>query len=72
MKNLTPAALCELLCAEYGITRKPSTLAKLRCISSDGPPFIKVNRAVLYPEEPAREWARSLISPVRRSTSQTA
>lgn len=70
MKNLTPAGLCTMLWEEFGIRRRPSTLAKIRCVSSDGPPFIKVNQAVLYPEEEARAWARSLMSPLRRSTSQ--
>ncbi len=31
---------------------KPQTLAKWRCTRTDGPVFVKVGRAVLYPERP--------------------
>jgi hypothetical protein len=67
--NLSPAEASEYLLQAHGISRKPATLAKIRCVSSDGPVFIKANRTVLYPRPGLDEYARSLLSPPMRSTS---
>ena len=34
----------------YGIPCAPKTLAKLACVSSDGPPFRMAGRTPLYPK----------------------
>lgn len=70
MNNLTPALACQLLNEEFGIKRTPATLAKLRCVGGS-PIFLKANRAVLYPRESLRDWARLLLSPPKHSTSST-
>jgi len=72
MRYLSPAEACDILRDEFGIPRTPATLAKIRCISSDGPVFVKAGRLVRYPESELREWARSFLSPIMRSTSHKA
>jgi hypothetical protein len=46
-----------------------ATLAKLACISSEGPPFRKAGKVVLYRREDLDLWASSKIGAERRSTS---
>lgn len=70
VRNLTPPEFSSILWEEYRISLTPNTLAKIRCLRSDGPPFVRVGRNIRYPEEPGREWALSQISPPRRSTSE--
>lgn len=53
---------------KYGIERKPATLAKLACLGG-GPRFESAGRVPLYPEPELDAWAESLISPLKRSTS---
>lgn len=48
----------------------PNTLAKLACVSSDGPPFRMAGRIPLYPQSGLDAWARSKIGPLVRSTSE--
>ena len=48
----------------------PKTLAKLACISSDGPPFRLAGRFPLYPISGLDAWAQSKIGPLVRSTSE--
>ena len=54
----------------YGIPCSPKTLAKLACISSDGPPFRLAGRFPLYPTSGLDTWAKSKIGPLVRSTSE--
>lgn len=56
----------------YGFPCSPNTLAKLACVSSDGPPFRVVGRIPLYPQDGLDLWARSKIGPLVRSTSEHA
>lgn len=70
MKYLTPDEFVALLWAEFRIRRSTKTLAKLRCIGGSAP-FVKANRAVLYPVDTAREWGRSLLSSPMMSTSDS-
>ena len=56
----------------YGIPCSPKTLAKLACVSSDGPPFRKAGPYPLYPTEGLDAWARNKIGPLVRSTSDRA
>jgi len=54
----------------YGIPCSPKTLAKLACVSSDGPPFRLAGRFPLYPVSGLDAWARAKIGPLIRSTSE--
>jgi hypothetical protein len=54
----------------YGIPCSPKTLAKLACLSSDGPPFRLAGRFPLYPTSGLDTWAKSKIGPLVRSTSE--
>jgi hypothetical protein len=50
---------------------EPATLAKLASIGG-GPPFVHAGRFPRYPEPGLDEYARSRISPLKRSTSESA
>jgi hypothetical protein len=54
----------------YGIPCSPKTLAKLACVSSEGPPFRLAGRFPLYPVTGLDAWARAKIGPLVRSTSE--
>jgi hypothetical protein len=56
--------------ATYGIPCSPKTLAKLACVSSEGPPFRMAGRFPLYPTSGLDTWAQSKIGPLVRSTSE--
>jgi hypothetical protein len=60
----------EYVTATYGIPCSPKTLAKLACVSSDGPPFRLAGRFPLYPISELDAWAQAKIGPLVRSTSQ--
>jgi hypothetical protein len=55
---------------KYGIPCSPKTLAKLACVSSEGPPFRLAGRFPLYPISGLDAWAQSKIGPLVRSTSE--
>jgi hypothetical protein len=54
----------------YGIPCSPKTLAKIACVSSDGPPFRLAGRFPLYPTSGLDAWAREKMGPLVRSTSE--
>ncbi|MEH2576506.1 hypothetical protein [Bradyrhizobium sp. AZCC 1708] len=54
----------------YNVPCSPKTLAKLACVSSDGPPFRRVGRFPLYPISGLDDWAQRKIGPLVQSTSQ--
>lgn len=54
----------------YNVPCSPKTLAKLACVSSDGPPFRLAGRFPLYPTSGLDTWAQSKIGPLVRSTSE--
>jgi hypothetical protein len=54
----------------YGLPCSPKTLAKLACVSSDGPPFRLAGRIPLYPRQGLDAWALAKIGPLVRSTSE--
>jgi hypothetical protein len=54
----------------YGIPCSPKTLAKLACVSSEGPPFRLAGRFPLYPTSGLDAWSRAKIGPLVRSTSE--
>ncbi|WP_292228371.1 hypothetical protein [Brevundimonas sp.] len=56
--------------ARLGIRRAPSTLAKIFCTRSDGPPCVHLGRTPYYPLSKLHEWARSQLTDLRSSSSQ--
>lgn len=66
----TEAAL--YITATYNIPCSPKTLAKLACVSSDGPAFRKAGRFPLYPVSELDAWARRKVGPLMKSTSVVA
>ena len=54
----------------YNVPCSPKTLAKLACVSSEGPPFRLAGRFPLYPVSGLDTWAQKKISPLVRSTSE--
>ena len=54
----------------YNVPCSPKTLAKLACVSSNGPPFRFAGRFPLYPVSGLDAWALSKIGPLVRSTSE--
>jgi hypothetical protein len=54
----------------YNMPCSPKTLAKLACVSSEGPPFRLAGRFPLYPTSGLDAWAQSKIGPLIRSTSE--
>ncbi len=63
-------AASEYLQAKYGFGGG-STLAKLACVSSDGPRYRNAGRAVLYTPDDLDTWALAKIGAPQRSTSDT-
>lgn len=56
--------------ATMGIRRAPSTLAKIFCTRSDGPPCLHLGRTPYYPKSRLHAWARSQLTDLRSSSSQ--
>jgi hypothetical protein len=54
----------------YGLPCSPKTLAKLACVSSEGPPCRLAGRFPLYPVSGLDAWAQKKIGPLVRSTSE--
>ena len=54
----------------YNVPCSPKTLAKIACISSEGPPFRLAGRFPLYPISGLDAWAQKKIGPLVRSTSE--
>jgi hypothetical protein len=56
----------------YNVPCSPKTLAKLACVSSEGPPFRLAGRFPLYPVSGLDAWAQKKIGPLVRSTSEVS
>jgi hypothetical protein len=54
----------------YGIPCAAKTLAKLACISSQGPPFRRAGRFPMYSKAGLDAWALAKLGPLVRSTSE--
>jgi hypothetical protein len=67
-RNLNRKEACAYLREVHGITRAPSTLAKLAS-SGGGPNFQKAGKAPLYPTSELDLWAQKILSPLMASTS---
>ena len=63
-------AAAEYITDTYGFPCSPKTLAKLACVSSEGPPFRRAGRIPLYPTSGLDAWALAKIGPLIRSTSE--
>jgi hypothetical protein len=64
-------AASEYLAANWGVSRAPSTLAKLAVIGG-GPIFRRAGRVPLYAPNDLDSWARSKLSAPMKSTSDEA
>jgi hypothetical protein len=56
----------------WGLPCATPTLAKIACLSSDGPEMRYAGRVPLYTIEALDAWASKRIGPPRRSTSDMA
>lgn len=56
--------------ATIGVRRRTSTLAKLFCTTSDGPPCIHDGRKPFYPKRQLHEWGMRQLSQLRNSSSE--
>jgi hypothetical protein len=54
---------------KWGLPCAPRTLAKIACLTSDGPVFRLAGRFPLYDPKDLDEWAQSRIGQPQRSTS---
>ncbi len=61
-------ASTELL--RMGIRRSPSTLAKIFCMRTDGPPVTHLGRTPYYPKSLLHAWAKSQLTALRSSSSE--
>ena len=68
-RHLTPQEASDYLKRIFGIRRSPKTLAKLRCVSSSGPVFVRAGRSILYPTDGLDTYADAITSAPMRSTS---
>ena len=67
---LRRTAAAKYITETFGFPCSPKTLAKLACVSSEGPPFRRAGRIPLYPVSGLDEWALAKIGPLIRSTSE--
>jgi hypothetical protein len=70
-RYLRRTAASEYLAANWGVSRSPSTLAKLAVIGG-GPTFRRAGRVPLYAKDDLDAWVRSKLSAPMRSTSEAA
>lgn len=69
---LRRAEAAQYITERYGFPCSPKTLAKLACVTSEGPPFRLAGRFPLYPISGLDNWALSKIGPLVRSTAEAA
>jgi hypothetical protein len=69
-RHLRRSEAAQYVTYTYGIPCSPKTLAKIACVSSDGPPFRLAGRFPLYPISGLDAWAKGRIGPLVRSTSE--
>ena len=68
---LRRAQAAEYIVETYNVPCSPKTLAKLACVSSEGPPF-HAGRFPLYPVSGLDAWAKKKIGRLVRSTSEAS
>ncbi len=69
-RHLRRSEAAKYVVEKHNVPCSPKTLAKLACVSSDGPPFRMAGRFPLYPVSGLDAWARAKIGPLIRSTSE--
>jgi hypothetical protein len=69
-RHLRRAEAAKYVVEKHNVPCSPKTLAKLACISSNGPPFRLAGRFPLYPVSGLDAWARAKIGPLVHSTSE--
>jgi hypothetical protein len=69
---LRRTAAAEYVERTYGFPCSPKYLAKLACVSSNGPRFRMAGRFPLYPRTELDAWAQAKIGPLVRSTAELA
>ena len=69
-RHLRRAEAAKYVVETYNVPCSPKTLAKIACISSEGPPFRLAGRFPLYPISGLDAWAQKKIGPLVRSTSE--
>lgn len=71
-RHLRRSEAAQYVVDTYNVPCSPKTLAKLACVSSEGPPFRMAGRFPLYPVTGLDAWAQKKIGPLVRSTSELA
>jgi hypothetical protein len=66
---LSPPLACKFLLDEFGIKRTPATLAKLRVIGGNAPPYRKLGRSVYYALNDLSDWATGALNTRHCTTS---
>jgi hypothetical protein len=69
-RMLRRAEAAKYVVETYSVPCSPKTLAKLACVSSEGPPFRLAGRFPLYPISGLDDWAQRKIGPLVRSTAE--
>jgi hypothetical protein len=69
-RHLRRSEAARYITETFGFPCSPKTLAKLACVSSNGPPFRLAGRFPLYPTSGLDAWAQKKIGPLVRSTSE--
>jgi hypothetical protein len=69
---LRRAEAAKYLTEEWGVPTAPRTLAKIACVSSEGPEMNYAGRIPLYTIEALDKYAERKIGPARRSTSDVS
>ncbi len=68
-RHLRRSEAAKYVVETYNVPCSPKTLAKLACVSSDGPMFRLAGRFPLYARADLDAWVLSRIGPAVRSTS---
>lgn len=68
--RLNPIEASAYLSEVYGVSTAVSTLAKWRCLKSDGPKFQRYSRSIFYRRDDLDEWVRARLGEPVNSTSE--
>ena len=69
-KFLRRSAAAQYVREKWGVPCSQAWLAKLACVSTQGPPYHKAGRTPLYDPADLDLWAEKRLGPKRRSTSE--
>lgn len=71
-EDLLTRAQASAFLARFGVRLKPSSLARMFCVGSDGPACIHIRRKPYYPRGELGAWARAQRSGLRKSARAPA